>query len=100
MFTISGIPSYPGAPLERQQLTWIPGGAIAGPPDLLDAARVLETAMEGKIVGPPDGPITSSNHLRSGVSAVFLLRELFLPDTIEFSGDVPRRRALPKGAIG
>lgn len=99
MFRISGIPTYAGAPLSREGLVWS-DEALAGPDKLVQAARKLAQEYEGKIVGPPDGPVTSSNHLSSGISAVMLLSELFIPSTIVLSGQVPRREPLPPGAVG
>ena len=66
-------------------------GTLAGDPVMVAAARDRANALDGQHVGPVEGPVTITDHLASGISAVMILAALFVPCTIEVTGDVPAR---------
>jgi hypothetical protein len=51
-------------------------------------------------VGPHEGPTAGHNHLSAPISALITLGDLFVPGIQSYSGDVPERSPIPKGAIG
>lgn len=102
VFWVEGVPrEYPkqlrGDPLVRR-VTW-DDGIIRG--DLPTVALVLTAAREldGLPVGPVGGSITLRDHLRTPLSALFVMCDAFLRDTITTGGDVPEPPPLPTGVI-
>lgn len=97
-FTVTGIPGdalYP----RRRAVTWR-DGTLRGDAALIAVATEQATALHGHPVGPHEGPVTTREHLASPLSALMILADLFIPGTVELSGDVPQRPPIPKGAIG
>jgi len=99
MFTITGWLIEPNSPQNQVAITW-DDGILSGPDAVVNLALRHARALDGLPVGPPDGPTTDRDHLRSPISAVMLLSDLFLPDSVQLAGDVPKRAALPRGTVG
>lgn len=98
MFTVTGIPGdalYP----RRRAVTWR-DGTLSGDAVLIAVATERATALHGHPVGPHEGLVTTHSHLASPLSALFILCDLFIPGTVDLSGDVPQRPPIPNGAIG
>jgi hypothetical protein len=99
MFTIRGFLREPNAPRDPVRITW-DSGVLIGDTATVRLAQSHAAGLEGLPVGPPDGPTTETQHLMSPVSAVIILADLFLAESITLEGDVPERAALPAGAVG
>lgn len=70
-------------------VTW-DDGKLSGDPYLVLSLEVLAEHLEGRRVGPPEGPHTVTNHLRSGLTVVILAEQVF-PYRFTATGDVPTR---------
>jgi hypothetical protein len=75
-------------------------GIVRGDRFACDLLRGVARDRDGQFVGPVEGPYTLRDHLKSGLSAVMLIRELFDEETLQWAGDVPAREPLPEGVIG
>jgi hypothetical protein len=64
---------------------------VSGDPVMVAAARDRAAALDGTHVGPVEGPVTNRDHLASAISAVMILAALFVPGTVEVTGDLPSR---------
>lgn len=96
MFTARGrLTSDPGGPI--RSIAWN-DGVLTGDVTLVDHIRAWARALEGFQVGPIEGPITLTDHLASGVSAVMIIADRLVDP--EFSGSIPTRPGIPPGAIG
>lgn len=73
---------------------------LTGNPEAADVVRQEALFMVGERIGPEGGPYTRNNHLAEPTSASIIMASVFLPWTLEISGDVPERPALPPGAVG
>jgi hypothetical protein len=56
----------------------------------LRAIHALANDLEGQPVGPAEGPVTRYNHLRDELSAYFVVKELFVPQSVTVEGVTPR----------
>lgn len=75
-------------------------GIVRGDRYACDLLRKFARDLDGTFVGPVEGPYTDRDHIRSGLSTVMLIRELFDEETLQWAGDVPAREPLPEGVIG
>lgn len=98
VFHVSGVPIqflYP----RRVSVTWN-RGELSGDRAIISVAQERARALEGHQVGPHEGPYTGTNHLQSPISAGIIIAGLFVPSTVQITGDVPQRPPIPKNAIG
>ena len=82
----------------RRFVRW-DAGAIDGDATAVALVQSKAASLDGRAGGPIEGPTTERNHLASGLSTLFILRDVFADDAL-YSGDVPVRPALPDGAVG
>ena len=96
MFTIHGIPK------RRRKvtagITW-DNGRLSGDSLLVEEAKDTARFLEGRAVGFPGGPVSTSSHLSDVWAAAFILSQLFKPDSITVTGSIPDWPAIPPGAI-
>lgn len=96
-FTVSGTQRDSG---ERLSVTWSDGMLDSDEPGLVLLIIGRAATLEGKTVGPPEGPYTKERHLQNPLSALILMCEQFDTEDIRITGDMPRRPDIPDGAIG
>jgi hypothetical protein len=78
-------------------VTW-DNGQLSGKAAIVTFLMIQAEVMEGRAVGGPTGPWTYTNHLASGLSTIFLFREL-CDEPITADGDVPEPPPIPPGAV-
>jgi hypothetical protein len=88
-YTITGILSgYPNRSGNRT-LTW-EDGKLSGDPLAILLVEGEAGKMEGRTVGPPEGPYTDGDHIKDPLSTLMLLTPLFVPG-YTVVGDLPIR---------
>ena len=100
MFTVTGqLRGFPAT--ERESIAWH-DGVVTAEPWLALIAAAEDSARTGERIGPVGGPYATGNYLadRSGLPALRILTDLFEPETVHVSGDIPAREPLPEGAVG
>jgi len=74
-------------------------GKLTG--DALAVETIESEARMAESVGPPTGPFTGKDHLKSALSASFLIREFMDPDSVELiEGEWPQAPPLPDDVVG
>lgn len=93
----SAIGRLKGSDPKRYEVRWH-DGKLEGDPVAVEELTYRARLLEGELVGPGDGPFTTTRHLSSGVSTVSLIQELMVDPL--FIGDVPQRSDLPPSRRG
>lgn len=75
----------------ERDLIW-DDGVLSGDEFAVMAMEDVAGRYDGFRVGPAEGPVTSTDHLSSGLSVLFLAQVVFLGD-FTTTGDVPRTSA-------
>ena len=64
----------------------------------MELVKYEAKALEGSPVGTPPGPTTIHSHLKSALSAKFIMYQVF-NEVLNVTGDVPYPPDVPEGAI-
>lgn len=96
MFTLTGIPKHRRK--VAASITW-DNGRLSGDALLVQEAKDLARMYEGREIGFPDGPKSSSNHLTDPYGAPWILGELFREGTIHVTGEIPDWPEIPDNAV-
>ncbi len=72
---------------KERSVTW-DDGKLEGDPFLVEAFQRADKRFTGWLIGPPQGPATSRNHLSSGLSTLYLADRVFL-GPFQTTGGVP-----------
>src|SRR5687768_8619910 len=86
MFTLTGVPKHRRR--VAASITW-DNGRLSGDTLLVQEAKDNAKFYEGKTIGFPGGPKSTTNHLNDPYGAPWLLAELFHRETIQVSGEIP-----------
>ena len=98
MFSLRGIPRHRITSGPRS-IAW-DAGKLSGDRELVDLARIAAAGLDGVVVAAPGGgPASLGAHLHDPDAAAVLLTELFVPGTVEGSGDLPPALDLPPDSI-
>jgi hypothetical protein len=82
---------------DTHTVTWT-DGELSGDAPAVERIHARAEELEGELVGPPTGPFTEVDHLQDGLSALFIMDEVFDAIT-EATGDVPEAPEVPEGAV-
>lgn len=85
MFTLKGMAGGRVA-----QMTWHNDGTVTGDSFLVDLIRFKAQRLEGEHVGFPEGPFTTTNHLLSPYSVLYLASQYY-DYIMESSGELPKQ---------
>lgn len=91
-FTVTGIMGG-----ETYTVTW-EAGEVRGDLEAVEAIQRRARYWEGRIVGPPTGPFTETDHLRSALSAILVMDSVF-QEILSTKGRIPSAPRVPPGAV-
>jgi len=73
-------------------------GTLSGDLLAVELVKFEAKTLEGSPVGPPPGPTTIHSHLKSALSAKFIMYQVF-DEVLNVIGDAPYPPDVPEGAI-
>src|SRR5687768_9368255 len=86
MFTLTGVPRHRRK--VAASITW-DNGRLSGDTLLVAEARDTARLMEGRTISFPGGPKNHTEHLKDANSSAWILSQLFRPETVQVSGEIP-----------
>lgn len=86
-------------PARAVTLTWTDGVVSGDDAELVAQVQRLATDFEGALLGPPNGPYTTTQHLASPYTARMLMLLVLRYKAQLTAGALPRQADVPAGAI-
>lgn len=96
MFKLTGIPTRRRKVVAS--ITW-DNGRVSGDSFLVAEAIDLAKVYEGKEIGFPSGPKSITQHLKDPYGAPWILSQLFRPESVQVSGEIPAWPEIPANAV-